>query len=100
MSASLGQATDLVIPMAFDNGIQNTEKPYAMPMHRWIAKAHGGTSQRLYALPATVRSRSRRPGARVVVVEDVTDIRCPFSCSWSCTIGAGCGSIDALFYFC
>ena len=27
-------ATDEVMPMAFDSGIQKTEKPYAMPMHR------------------------------------------------------------------
>src|SRR3954470_4322446 len=30
-----GQATDSVMPMALDSGNQNTEKPYAIPMHRW-----------------------------------------------------------------
>src|SRR5262249_35759538 len=29
---SFGQATDVVIPTALDNGSQNTEKPYAIPM--------------------------------------------------------------------
>src|SRR5689334_22096957 len=28
-----GQSTGLLMPIAFDNGSQNTEKPYAMPMH-------------------------------------------------------------------
>src|ERR1043166_2702234 len=31
---SAGHATDEVMPMAFESGIQKTEKPYAMPMHR------------------------------------------------------------------
>src|SRR5579862_517950 len=44
---SAGQATDLVRPTARDSGSQNTLKPYAIPMHRWIARAAGGTSQRL-----------------------------------------------------
>jgi hypothetical protein len=44
------------MPMAFDKGNQNTEKPYAMPMQRWIANAAGGTSHRLKPEPATVRS--------------------------------------------
>src|SRR5579871_6001358 len=34
-----------------------------MPMHRWMARAAGGTSQRLNAGPATVRSLSSSPGA-------------------------------------
>src|SRR4249920_1343555 len=29
-----GQVTLSVMPMALDSGSQNTEKPYAMPMHR------------------------------------------------------------------
>src|SRR5690349_4776740 len=32
--AGAGHCTDLVIPIACDSGNQNTEKPYAMPMHR------------------------------------------------------------------
>src|SRR6478672_3406328 len=55
-------STDLVMPSARDIGIQNTLKPYAMPMHRWIASAAGGTSQRLNPGLATMRSRSRRLG--------------------------------------
>src|SRR3954470_5457133 len=42
-----GQAGGFAPPMARDSGSQNTLKPYAMPMHRWIASAAGGTSQRL-----------------------------------------------------
>src|SRR6476646_3711364 len=41
---------------ALDSGSQHTLKPYAMPMHKWIASAAGGTSQRLNAGPATMRS--------------------------------------------
>ncbi len=59
---SFGHATDCVMPMAFDSGSQNTENPYAMPMHRWIASAAGGTSHRLKRGPATIRSRERKPG--------------------------------------
>src|SRR5882757_2957225 len=59
---SAGQATDSVMPIAFDKGSQKTEKPYAMPMHRWMARAAGGTSQRLKPGPAIVRSRARNPG--------------------------------------
>ena len=33
-----------------------------MPMHRWMASAAGGTSQRLNPAPAIVRSRARKPG--------------------------------------
>src|SRR5687768_2832138 len=32
-----------------------------MPMHRWMARAAGGTSQRLKPGLAMMRSRSRRP---------------------------------------
>src|ERR1700759_4421644 len=59
---SLGQATELLMPMALDSGNQNTEKPYAMPIHRWIARAAGGTSQRLNSGPAIVRSLLKNPG--------------------------------------
>src|SRR4051812_49435793 len=44
---SAGQAIGFETPSALLNGSQNTEKPYAMPMHRWMARAAGGTSQRL-----------------------------------------------------
>src|SRR3569833_423246 len=60
---SFGQATELVMPIALDSGSQNTEKPYAIPIHRWMARAAGGTSQRLNAGPATVRSLVKKPGA-------------------------------------
>src|SRR6059058_2103625 len=53
---SAGQPIDSLMPTAFESGSQNTEKPYAMPMHRWIASAAGGTSQRLKPGPATVCS--------------------------------------------
>ena len=33
-SISAPQATDLVSPIARDSGSQNTEKPYAMPIHK------------------------------------------------------------------
>src|SRR3954451_8658119 len=35
-----------------------------MPMQRWIARAAGGTNQRLNPGPATIRSRSSRPPLR------------------------------------
>src|SRR5262249_43402184 len=56
-------ATDSFIPIAFESGSQKTENPYAMPMHKGIASAAGGTSQRLNPRPAMVRSLSRIPGA-------------------------------------
>ncbi len=45
-------------------GSQNTLKPYAMPMQRWMARAAGGASHRLKSGPAMVRSRSKAPGPR------------------------------------
>src|SRR5689334_7042709 len=62
---SAGHATDLPIPMACDKGNQNTLNPYAIPMHRWIASAAGGTSQRLYRGPAIVRSLSSSPASGI-----------------------------------
>ena len=53
-----------------NSGNQNTEKPYAMPMHRWMASAAGGTSQRLNPGPAMMRSLSRIP--------DMPDLRYVF----------------------
>src|SRR5215471_18298728 len=50
-----------VPPIARDSGSQNTLKPYAMPMHRWMHNAAGGTSQRLNPAAAMMRSRSSRP---------------------------------------
>ena len=55
---SAGQATGWVMPSTRVSGSQNTEKPYAMPMHRWMASAAGGTIQRLKPGRATVRLRS------------------------------------------
>src|SRR5690349_5462864 len=46
---------------ARDSGSQNTLKPYAIPIHRWIANAAGGTSHRLNPGPAMVRSLSSNP---------------------------------------
>src|SRR5690348_16555516 len=43
---SAGHSTDFVMPIACESGSQKTLKPYAMPMHRWIASAAGGTSHR------------------------------------------------------
>ncbi len=63
---SWGQGTDWVMPMARLSGSQNTLKPYAMPMERWIASAAGGTSHRLKPGRATIRSRSRTPTVRVL----------------------------------
>ncbi len=75
---SWGQATGLVIPIACARGSQNTEKPYAMPIHRWMARAAGGTSQRLKPGPAMVRSRARKPGpVRACVVVDIRSL--PFA---------------------
>src|SRR5215469_13005596 len=58
-----GHAMLVVMPTARDNGSQNTEKPYAIPMHRWMASAAGGTSQRLKPGPAMMRSLLKNPGA-------------------------------------
>src|SRR5262245_55418630 len=41
-SVAFGHVTDWVMPSDFESGSQNTEKPYAIPMQRWIAKAAGG----------------------------------------------------------
>ena len=35
-----------VMPIAWLSGSQNTLNPYAIPMHRWMASAAGGTRQR------------------------------------------------------
>jgi hypothetical protein len=56
------QATGAFKPTALDNGSQNTEKPYAMPMHKWIANAAGGTSQRLKPGLAMMRSLDKNAG--------------------------------------
>src|SRR5262245_27722604 len=50
-----------VTPSERESGNQKTEKPYAMPMQRWMHRAAGGTSQRLKPGLATMRSRSRIP---------------------------------------
>ena len=61
-----GQLSGLPPPTARDNGSQKTLKPYAIPMHKWIANAAGGTNHRLYVAAATVRSRSNSPGAELL----------------------------------
>ena len=58
---SAGQSIGLLMPSAFDSGNQNTLKPYAMPMQRWMHNAAGGTSQRLKPSEAIVRSLARSP---------------------------------------
>jgi hypothetical protein len=42
-----------------------------MPMHRWIASAAGGTSQRLKPGCAIVRSRESHPDEVVVLAADI-----------------------------
>ena len=59
-----GHGTGSVIPMARLSGSQNTLKPYAMPMERWMASAAGGTSHRLKPGFAMIRSRERSPAIR------------------------------------
>src|SRR5262245_43470398 len=56
-----GQARVDLPLIACDSGSQNTLKPYAMPMQRWMASAAGGTSHRLYPDPAMVRSFASSP---------------------------------------
>src|SRR5215472_82537 len=60
---------DVVMPSAFVNGNQNTLKPYAIPIDRWMASAAGGTSQRLKLGFATMRSLDSSGGesGRLVV---------------------------------
>jgi hypothetical protein len=48
-------------PSDCDSGNQNTLNPYAMPMHRWMASAAGGMSQRLKPGAAMVRRLSSSP---------------------------------------
>ncbi|MEL7644266.1 MAG: hypothetical protein AAGU25_09185, partial [bacterium] len=50
-------------PISLDKGSQKTEKPYAIPIQRWIARAAGGTSQRLNPGPAMVRSLFKKDNA-------------------------------------
>ena len=63
-SVRSAQTTGCVTPSARDSGSQNTLKPYAIPMQRWMASAAGGTSQRLNPGAAMMRSRSRSPAKR------------------------------------
>ena len=49
--------TRLVTPMTLVSGRLKTLKAYAWPMDRWMARAAGGTSQRLKPGRATVCSR-------------------------------------------
>src|SRR5581483_2699681 len=68
---SAAHLTGAVIPSALVRGKVNTEKPYAIPMHRWIASVQGGTSQRLNPGRAIVRSRARNPGPVSTSVVDM-----------------------------
>src|SRR6185503_5894515 len=77
--ASAGQGTALLIPIARESGSQNTLKPYAMPMQRWIASAAGGTSQRLYPGPAMVRDLSSRPASGTPPRSAATSLMCSSS---------------------
>ena len=61
MLASAGAAIDLSTPSMRVSGSQNTENPYAMPIQRWMARAAGGTSQRLNPGRAMVLARSSNP---------------------------------------
>src|SRR5579872_6708340 len=70
---SCGQAVALVMPMALDSGSQNTEKPYAIPIHRWMASAAGGTSQRLKPGPAMTRSLVKKPGVDTTLAAVICD---------------------------
>src|SRR5690242_14455548 len=58
---SAGHGTEWVIPIALLSGSQNTLKPYAIPIERWMARAAGGTSHRLNPGPATIRSLESSP---------------------------------------
>src|SRR3954453_21365829 len=40
-----GHALLWVMPIARDSGSQNTEKPYTMPIQRWMHRAAGGPRQ-------------------------------------------------------
>src|ERR1700680_297556 len=51
---------ECVMPIAWLSGSQNTLNPYAMPIDRWIARAAGGTSQRLNPGAAMMRSLESR----------------------------------------
>src|ERR1700712_3593657 len=60
-----GQAAALDRPTlsARERGSQNTARPQAMPMQRWMANADDGTSQRLKPGLATMFSRDSQFGA-------------------------------------
>jgi hypothetical protein len=68
---SLPHGIAALIPTAFDNGNQNTEKPYAMPIHKCIANAAGGTNHRLKPGCAMMRSLSKNPAVLVVFIVDL-----------------------------
>ena len=48
-----------VTPTSWASGLLNTLQAYTWPIERWIARAAGGASQRLYPGPATDRSLFR-----------------------------------------
>src|SRR4051812_37369724 len=76
-----GQATGSLPFTARVSGSQNTLKPYAMPMHKWIASAAGGASQRLNAGPATMRSFES--GSTPLVTSPVSAPAAPIMCNFS-----------------
>src|SRR6476660_9930263 len=59
---------DWVMPIALLSGSQKTLKPYAMPMHRCIASAAGGTSHRLNVGAAMIRSFDSKEADEAVAV--------------------------------
>src|SRR5262245_43122311 len=61
---------DAVMPTARLSGSQNTLKPYAMPIERWMASAAGGTSHRLNPGGAIMRSLDSSPPATVMTCRD------------------------------
>ena len=52
-----------VTPIAWLSGMLKTLNAYACPIERWMARAAGGTSQRLKPGGATVLLRSRKESA-------------------------------------
>jgi hypothetical protein len=90
---SFAHSTDSVMPMALDSGSQKTENPYAIPIHRWMASAAGGTSQRLNPGLAMVRSRARKPGVAGEGKTSVVDIMTGALRGVVCRAAAKCHSL-------
>ena len=58
---------DSVTPSTLVSGSLKTLNAYACPMLRWIARAAGGTSQRLKPGPATIRSLDSNPAIAILL---------------------------------